>query len=187
MKSNKPHKTVIGVNELEKTTFTTSLDAKITAFNGLLSYCQQFVPIIDIKQFSEAPKSIFLSEFTKEYKDQFPKIVTVEKQLELSGIELHKIDFLESKYLEISLPNFDVETLTAPQPDFRIYCVDNEAEKRYSQTKKIVDLLNEFRNEYTIFPANLVNGLNGIISFDFGQNKFVLNINFINNIPQRNY
>jgi hypothetical protein len=183
----KSKKTVIGINTHAKELFEATLQAKISAFNGLLSYCQHFVLITDIKAFSEAPKSIFLNEFTKEYKGQFPKIVTLEKQLELSGIELHKIEFLESKYLEINLPTFDVETLTAPQPDCQIYCVDSAAEKRYSQTTKIVDLLNEFRNEFTCYPANLINGLNGSISFDFGQNKFITNINFINNIPQRNY
>ena len=183
----KSKKTVIGINTHAKELFEATLQAKISAFNGLLSYCQQFVPITDIKAFSEAPKNIFINEFTKEFKGQFPKLVTLEKQLELSGIELHKIESLESKYLEISLPNFDVETLTAPQPDFNIYCVDSEAEKRYSQTTKIVDLLNEFRSEYTCYPANLINGLNVAISFDFGQNKFTTNINFINSIPQRSY
>jgi hypothetical protein len=183
----KSKKTVIGLNTHEKELFEATLQAKINAFNGLLSYCQHFVPITDIKAFHEAPKSFFITEFTKEFNGQFPKIVTVEKQLELSGIELHKIESLESKYLEILLPNFDVETQSAAQPDFNIYCVDSAAEKRYFQTKKIVDLLNEFRNENTCYPANLVNGLNGSISFDFGQNKFVININFINSIPQRSY
>lgn len=187
MKSNKPHKIIIGRNQTEETAFKTSLDAKITAFNGLLSYCKQFISITDTKAFSEAPKSFFITEFTNEYKDQFPRIVTIEKQLELCGAELHKIESLETKYLEIHLPSFDVETLTAPQPDFNIYCLDSEAEKRYYQTTKIVDLLNEFRDKYTCYPANIVNGLNGSISFDFGKNKFALNINFINNIPQRNY
>lgn len=183
----KSKKTVIGINTHAKELFETTLQAKISAFKQLFSYCQQFVPITDIKAFSESPKIIFINEFTKEYKGQFPKIVTVEKQLELSGAELHRIEILESKYSGINLPTFDVETLTAPQPDFFIYCIDSEAEKRYSQTTKIINLLNEFRNEYTCYPANLVNGLNGAISFDFGQNKFTTNINFINNIPQRNY
>jgi len=183
----KINKTVIGVNIHEKELFEATLQAKISTFNGLLSYCQQFILITDIKAFSEAPKLFFISEFTKEYKGQFPKIVTIEKQLELSGIELHKIESLESKYLGISLPTFNVETLSAPHPDFNIYCLDNEAEKRYFQTTKIINLLNEFRAENTCYPANLVNGLNGSISFDFGQNKFVINISFINSIPQRSY
>jgi len=183
----KSKKTVIGVDSHSKELFKATLQTKINAFNGLLSYCKQFVPITDIKAFHEAPKSFFISEFTKEYKGQFPKIVTVEKQLELSGIELHKIESLESKYLGISLPTFDVETLSAPHPDFNIYCVDNEAEIRYVQTKKIVDLLNDFRSKFQVYPANIVNGLNGSISFDFGQNKFVVNINFINSITQRSY
>lgn len=183
----KSKKTVIGINTHEKELFEATLQAKINAFKQLFSYCQQFVPITDTKAFNEAPRSFFINEFTKEYKGQFPKIVTIEKQLELSGIELHKIEFLQSKYLEISLSNFDVDTLSAPQPDFFIYCIDSDAEKRYFQTKKFIDLLNEFRNEYTVFPANIINGCNGAISFDFGRNKFVLNINFINNIPQRAY
>jgi hypothetical protein len=183
----KSKKTVIGINTHAKELFQATLQAKLNAFKQLFSYCQQFVPITDIKAFSEAPKSIFITEFTKEYKGQFPKIVTIEKQLELSGAELHKIEILESKYLEINLPNFDVETLSAPQPDCNIYCIDSAAGKRYFQTKKIVDLLNEFRNEYTCYPAHLINGLNGAISFDFGQNKFTTNINFINSIPQRSY
>lgn len=183
----KGKKTVIGVNHQAKELFEVTLQAKISAFNDLFSYCQQFVSITDIKAFSEAPKSQFLDLFIDQYSAQFPNIVSVNKQLELCEIEFHKIEALESNFLGINLPAFDVETLTAPHPDFNIYCADSEAEKRYHQTIKIVDILNDFRSENTCYPANLISGLNGSISFDFGQNKFVLNINFINSIPQRNY
>ena len=180
-------KIVIGVDTHKQNEYITQLEAKKKRFQTLLDYCQQFVPIEDIKAFSEAPKNYFINAFDERYKNEFPPIVALDKRLELSNVDIQKVGRLESEYHAIQIDNFNPVTLSAPDKDFNIYAIDSEAEKRYKKTKALCDLLNDLRSEYQVYPANVIQGVTGAIGFNFQKNKFVINVNFINQIPTRSY
>lgn len=180
-------KTVIGKDTHAENVFKTSLESKKERFNELLSYCNQFVLIDDINAFSESPKNYFINAFDERYKNEFPPIVTLEKRLELSNIDIQKIGRLESEFHAIKIENFNPVKLNAPEPDFNIYALNTEAVTRYEKTKALCELLNELRNENQVYPANVIQGVSGAIGFNFQSNKFDINLNYINQIPQRNY
>lgn len=180
-------KTVIGKDTNAENIFRTNLEGKKKLFNELLSYCNQFVLMDDINAFSEAPKSYFLNVFDERYKNEFPPIVTLEKRLELCNIDIQKIGRLESEFHAIQIENFDAVKLNAPEPDFNIYAVNSEAVSRYEKTKALCELLNELRTEFQVYPANVIQGVSGAIGFSFQENKFDINIGFINQLQYRNY
>jgi len=180
-------KIAIGVDTNKENEYITNVEAKKKRFEELLSYCQQFVPIEDIKAFSEAPKNYFINAFDERYKNEFPPIVALDKRLELSNVDIQKVGRLESEYHAIQIDNFNPVTLSAPDKDFNIYAIDPEAEKRYKKTKALCDLLNDLRSEFQVYPANVIQGVTGIIGFNFKTNKFDINVNFINQIPTRSY
>jgi hypothetical protein len=180
-------KIVIGKDTHGENTYRVCLESKKKRFNELLSYCNQFVLMDDINAFSESPKDYFLNAFDERYKNEFPPIVTLDKRLELSNIDIQKIGRLESEFYAIKIENFDPVKLSAPEPDFNIYARDKEAVKRYENTKALCDLLNELRNEFQVYPANVIQGVSGAIGFSFHENKFDVNIGFINQIKNRNY
>jgi hypothetical protein len=177
----------ISHNQEEENRYKRSIEAKISAFQELLDYCNQFISIEDIKAFSEAPSNYFKIAFTNQYINDFPSIVGYEKRLELCGINEAKIQKLENIYSGIEISNFDPERMEAPDKDFNIYAIDSEAEKRYQKTKKLCDLLNELRSEQTIYPANVIQGLSGSIAFSFQTNQFEINVNYVNQIRSRAY
>jgi hypothetical protein len=180
-------KTIIGINTHEQNLYLTNVEAKISALRQLLDYCNQFISIEDIKAFSEAPSNYFKIAFTNQYLNDFPSIVGYEKRLELCGINDAKIKQLENIYSGIEIFNFDPERMEAPEIDFGIYAIDNKAELRYKKTKKLCDLLNELREDYQVYPSNVVQGVSGIIGFNFQTNQFDINTNFINDIRSRSY
>jgi hypothetical protein len=185
MSNNK--KLAIGKDTHAENTFKTNLEGKKSRFNELLSYCNQFVLMDDINAFSENPKEYFINAFKERYENEFPAIVTLDKRLELSNIDIQKIGRLESEYKQIEITGFDPLTLSAPEPDFNIYAIDKEAVKRYENTKILCDLLNELRNEFQVYPANVIQGVSGAIGFNFQTNKFDINVAFINQIKSRAY
>ena len=180
-------KTVIGVDSHKENEYKTSINAKISRFNALLEYCNQFISIDDINAFSEAPNEYFKKAFTEKYSNDFPPLVSYVKQLELCNISQSKIYELESNYKAIQIENFDPVKLSAPDKDFNIYAIDSEAEKRYKKTKTLCELLNDLRNEFQVYPANVIQGVTGAIVFNFQTNQFDINVNFINQIPTRSY
>jgi hypothetical protein len=180
-------KTIIGINTHEQNVYLTSIEAKKKRFTELLSYCQQFISIEDIKAFSEAPNEYFKKAFNDKFENDFPPLVNYSKRLELCNISESKIYELESNYKAIEIDNFDCIKLSAPNKDFNIYAIDIEAEKRYQKTKKLCDLLNDLRSEQTIYPANIIQGVSGAITFSFQTNQFEINVNYINQIKSRTY
>lgn len=180
-------KIAIGVDTHKQNEYITNVEAKKKRCQTLLDYCQQFVPIEDIKAFSEAPKNYFINAFDERYKNEFPPIVALDKRLELSNVDIQKVGRLESEYHAIQIDNFNPVTLSAPDKDFNIYAINSEAVTRYEKTKKLCDLLNDLRSEFQVYPANVIQGVTGIIGFNFKTNKFDINVNFINQIPTRSY
>jgi hypothetical protein len=180
-------KIAIGVDTHKQNEYITQLEAKKKRLEELLSYCQQFVPIEDIKAFSEAPNEYFKKAFNEKFQHEFPPLVNYSKRLELCNISESKIIELESNYKAIQIENFNPVTLGAPKNDFNIYAINSEAVTRYEKTKALCDLLNDLRSEFQVYPANIVQGVTGIIGFNFQTNKFDINVNFINQIPTRSY
>jgi len=180
-------KAIIGVNTHEQNLYLTNVEAKKKRFTALLDYCNQFVLIEDINAFSESPNEYFKTAFNTKYENDFPPLVNYSKRLELCNISESKILELQSNYQDIQIDNFDCIKLSAPNKDFGIYAIDIEAENRYQKTKKLCDLLNELRSEQTIYPANVIQGVSGAITFSFQTNKFEINVNYINQIKSRTY
>jgi hypothetical protein len=180
-------KIVIGVDTNKQNEYITNVEAKKKRFEELLTYCQQFVPIEDIKAFSEAPNEYFKKAFNEKFQHEFPPLVNYSKRLELCSISESKIIELESNYKAIQIENFNPVTREASEKDFNIYAINSEAVTRYEKTKKLCDLLNDLRSEFQVYPANIVQGVTGIIGFNFKTNKFDINVNFINQIPTRSY
>ncbi len=180
-------KTRIGIDTNKENEYRITIEAKINAFRTLLDYCQQFVLIDDLNAFSDNPNEYFKTAFNTKYENDFPPIVSYSKRLELCNISESKIIELQNKYQAIQIENFDCIKLSAPNKDFGIYAIDSEAEKRYKKTKALCDLLNDLRNEFQVYPANIVQGVTGAIGFNFQTNKFDISVNYINQIPTRSY
>lgn len=180
-------KTRIGIDTIKQNEYITRVEAKKKRFQELLDYCNQFISIDDLNAFSDNPNEYFKTAFNTKYENDFPPIVSYSKRLELCNISDNKIIELAREYHSIQIDDFDCAKLSAPDKDFNIYAIDSEAEKRFKKTKKLCDLLNELRNEIQVYPANIIQGVTGAITFDFQHNKFDININYINQIRSRTY
>jgi hypothetical protein len=178
---------VIGVDTHKQNEYKTSVEAKKKRFNALLEYCNQFISIENLNAFSDNPNEYFKKAFNEKYENDFPPLVSYEKKLDLCNISQAKIYELESNYKAIQIENFDPVKLSAPDKDFNIYAIDSEAEKRYKKTKTLCELLNDLRNEFQVYPANVIQGVTGAITFNFKTNQFDINVNFINQIKSRTY
>ena len=179
MKTTKLTKFKIGFDSYSENKHKTSIEAKSNAFKQLLDYCSTFLTINDLNAFSINPTGYFKESFLEQTESDFSPLVPYESKLQLCNISLSKIQRLESEFLEISIQDFDVLTGASNEMDFNIYAVNQESVERYEKTKKLVDVLNELRKEYTIYPGQIIPGCSNTIAFDFRTNQFVPNLAFI--------
>jgi Fe-S oxidoreductase len=179
MKTKKIPKTIIGYDYENEISFKTSIEAKKNAFKQLSDYCSTFLTIQDLNAFSINPTGYFKESFLEQTEGDFSPLVPYESKLNLCNISLSKIQRLEAEFLEIEIKNFDVVSGASTEVDFNIYATNESQVKTYEKTKKLVDVLNELRKEYTIYAGQVVPGCSNIISFDFRTNQFIPNLAFI--------
>lgn len=134
----------VGYNDHARIEHERLLKVKISAFNELLAYCEQWITITDKHALTTNVCEYFKDQFQSRYFKEFSKLVSYSKRLELFDIDLGKIKSLENQFKAINIP-LDLETLTPlTDYDFNIYLTDPEEIKRFQIGEKLINSLKEF-------------------------------------------
>jgi len=119
MKNKEFKPIVIGYDESSKKRFEANLTALSVHLKDFFTECEKYVQIEDKNVYKGNLLNSFISDFSKKYKTQFSELLTIDKILELSNVDTHKLRFLESKIKEINI-EIDYNTHKAETPDFSI-------------------------------------------------------------------
>lgn len=155
------------VDELAKEEYKRSKEAKHSAYNDALTYCERYLTIDDTKAFKSDIWGHFEAVYLEKYRSEFPPIVTDAKIFELSDIDTDKIKALQRKYEAINAPD--------KEPDFTVYANTPEQIERFNATQKICDTLNTVQGIVPINNFALMNGLSRTITHDFATEKLIPN------------
>jgi hypothetical protein len=170
-------------NLTELDTYKKKIARKKSLFDEAKTYCEVYLPMQDLKQFNESFTEYFKKSFIKKYRSQFPKIVSDLKMLEMSDVQLSKIEFLEAKYKEIEVEEFDFIQGKAKFIDFGLYATEPDQIERYYQTISLIQHLNnlkEYIEQGTIVKMHIAKAIR-VIGYDQTSNTFKVNVNYILN------
>lgn len=169
------------LTELDK--YKAKIKRKKELFDEAKKYCEVYLPMQDLKQFNESFTEYFKKSFIKKYRSQFPKIVSDLKMLEMSDVQLSKIEFLEAKYKEIQLEEFDYLQGKAKFIDFGTYATQSDQLERYYSTINLIQHLNnlkEYMEQGTIVKMHIAKAIR-VVGYDQLSNNFKVNVNYILN------
>ena len=178
---------VIGHDVDLENKYVTSTDTKKKRFNELTDYLQLFVSTENINSFEGRIYDEFITRFYDKHHENFPSL-TIHKIAELHSCQLHKVDALIDSFESIKM-DWDLEKNHPKHeaPDFRILTTNENENKLFNALTKIVDSIeNAQAIGLQFYPAPILNGLNGWMSFDFNTNKMLPNISRIQG-NERNY
>jgi hypothetical protein len=179
MKNKEFKPIVIGYDESSKKRFEANLTALSVHLKDFFTECEKYVQIEDKNVYKGNLLNSFISDFSKKYKTQFSELLTIDKILELSNVDTHKLRFLESKIKEINI-EIDYNTHEASTPDFSIKTESIEENLLYEYSKRIAAAIHDNKPEYmTFFYADLVRGFANILQYDFNSQKLVPNVSYI--------
>ena len=128
------------LSELDK--YKTKITRKKDLFDEVKKYCESYLPIQDLKQFNESFLEYFKKSFIKKYRDSFPTIVSDAKMFEMSDVQLSKIEYLEAKYKDIEVEEFDFIQGKGKFIDFGLYAQTPQQIERYYEVIGLVTHLN---------------------------------------------
>ena len=154
--------------------------AKINAFQSLLTYVGQFVTIDNRTAFYDNPKGEFERLFkarTRKYNE-----IPLSKVYELFGVDIQRIESLSNELRENPV-NISPETLEAEEIDFGIYAETEEEQKLLETAKAWLLLVENTIPIHTIKPDLFALASNGLIIWSGSQ--FEVNSNTIKGISIR--
>lgn len=177
---NKDFKPItIGYDERAKNQFDANLTALRSHLTDFFKECTKYVEIKDKNAYKGDLLNSFISDFSGKYSSQFSELLTIEKILELSDVDTHKLRFLESRIKEINI-NIDYNTLESVTPDFSIKTNSLEENLLYEYANGISKAIYDNKpNHLTFFNADLQRAFCGLLLYDFSNQKLVPNISWI--------
>lgn len=172
---------IIGIDESKKTRFESDLKAITSHLTAFFDEASKYVQIEDKNAYKGDLLNSFISDFSKKYKKQFSELLTIEKILELSNVDTHKLRFLESKIKEIDI-EIDYNTHEVETPDFSIKTESIEENLLWNYANGISKAIHDNRPtnlSLTFFNADLQRAFCGLMIYDFSTQRLIPNVSWI--------
>jgi len=164
-------KVIIGYSTHEETEYTKQFETKKKAFNDCLNYCNTFLTIEDLKEFSNNMKAYFLTEWEQKHSSSFPPMVGILKQLEFSEVQLHIIEAYQTQYDSIDL-EFNPNTQEQKAIDFNIYAETPEQIERYTSCNELITAIERLQSVgANILYGSLCQSMQNVLTIDYSTNK----------------
>ena len=137
----------IGINQHAKIEHERKLEAKISAFKQLSEYCGNWISINDKEAFISNVCEYFKEQFQTDYAKTFNGKVPYHKRLEMFEVDIEKIKRLEREFKAYNIP-LNLDTMQPIKDyNFNLYLTDEKQIERYKLGQKLIDTLNEFKEQ----------------------------------------
>jgi len=173
----------IGIDEHRQKMFNDNLERIIALLKDLFNEVDTFITLKDKNILKGNIYNGFKDEFKQQYEGKFPEILSIEKCLELAEVNTDKIKYLEQQISKIDI-DINYNTLKTKTPDFSIYIEKAEHLKLYDYMTRLSAVVNEGKQHRTFFFANIIQGTNQLLQYDWSKQEVKPNTRVI---TQRNY
>ena len=170
----------IATDEHRQDQFNKDLERIRTLVTDLFSEIDKFITLKNKNVLKGKIYEGFKSEFKEQYHGKFPDILSIEKCLELSEVNTDKIQYLEKQISTIDI-DINYNNLKCKKPDFSIYIQDAEHLKLYDYMKRLSEVVNEGKQHRTLFFANIIQGTNQLLQYDWNKQEVIPNTRAILN------
>lgn len=172
---------IIGKDNAREDAYKRDLEAKRRDLTALDEYCSTFVSIEDKTILFKDFKETFLKMFYDKYHSQFPSIVTLQKMIEFSSVDMDKIDTL-SKNIESIKIDLDESFSPLSEVDFNIYTKTQKENLLYATMKRVCQDLDTLSNNgVRLHPMSIQNGTMQTIKYDWKSQSMQPNLNAVHN------
>tara|TARA_R110000803_G_C11979617_1_gene320587 strand:- start:80 stop:643 length:564 start_codon:yes stop_codon:yes gene_type:complete len=172
---------IIGRNQSTEDAYKRDLESKRRDLKALDEYCSTFVSIDNKTILFKDFKETFLKMFYNKYASQFPSIVTLEKMIEFSSVDMDKIETLATNIESIKI-DLDKDYKEVKEVDFNIYTTTQKDNLLYATMKRICqdfDILKE--NGVQLHPMSIQNGTMQTIKYDWRTQSMQPNLSAVHN------
>jgi len=172
---------IISRDTAREDAYKRDLDAKRRDLTALDEYCSTFVSIEDKTILFKDFKETFLKMFYDKYASQFPSIVTLQKMIEFSSVDMDKIETL-CKNIESIKIDLDENFHQLSEVDFNIYTKTQKENLLYATMKRLCQDLDTLQNNgVRLHPMSIQNGTMNTIKYDWRSQSMQPNLSAVHN------
>ena len=152
----------------------TALRTHLTAFFDEVA---KYIEVTDKNAYKGYFISAFITEFEKKYKGSFPPLMSLEKILQMSEVNVSKLKKLVNDIEAIGI-DIDFNTMQETNPiDFAVYTENEEQNKLFQYAQNICDAIyTTDRPNIHFWNADLVRSFGGLMVYDFSKQQIVPNL-----------
>jgi hypothetical protein len=164
-------KVIVGYSAHLQEEYTAQFEIKKKAFNECLAYCETFLPIEDLKAFSDNMKAYFLNEWELKHSASFPPMVSILKQLEFSEVQLSIIEAYQKQYESIEI-EFNTDNQEPQEIDFNIYATTPEQIERYAACDDFINAVERLQKSgANVLYGGLCQSMYRVLTIDYATNR----------------
>ncbi len=160
----------IGTDEHLERAFNANLERLTALVKDLFSEVDKFITLKNKNVLKGNIYEGFKKEFKVQYEGKFPEILSIEKCLELAEVNTDKLKYLEQQISTIDI-DLNYNTMKCKQPDFSIYIDKAEHLKLYDYMQRLSEVVNEGKQHRTLFFANIIQGTNQLLQYDWNKQE----------------
>jgi hypothetical protein len=160
-----------------ETSHNNDLNTLRTHLNAFFDEVAKYVDVTDKNAYKGKFISTFLTEFETKYKASYPPLMTLEKILMVSDVNVSKLKKIVNDIEAVDI-DIDFNTMEETNPiDFAVY-TENEAQNQLFQyAQNICDAIyTTDRPNIHFWNADLVRSFGGLMVYDFSKQQIVPNL-----------
>lgn len=165
-------------NQIEwETNHNKDLNTLRTHLTAFFDEVAKYIEVTDKNAYKGKFISTFLAEFETKYKASYPPLMSLEKILMVSDVNVNKLKKLVNDIEAIGI-DIDFNTMEETNPmDFAVYTENEEQNKMFQYAQNICDAIyTTDRPNIHFWNADLVRSFGGLMVYDFSKQQIVPNL-----------
>lgn len=151
---------------------------KIAIIKEAIAWAENHIVIFDKEEFAQSFTAFFRKEYYESNKDKIHLDIQIDRLLDLVGIDLTRLQVLESKFNSID-SELDYTDGIEPKIDrkqFEVYTKSSEENEILRDGRNFLDALERIERHVKIYPANIISGTSSLIGYDIRKGEFHINV-----------
>jgi hypothetical protein len=172
---------LLGIDQVSKAKYESNLSALIKHLSDYFNEVEKHIIIENKSDYKQNLLKTFCDKWELQHRHKFPEMLSLEKCLELSEVNIDKLRFLSGRIGQLTTEiDIDFDTLEVNKIDFGIYTeslIQNEILYLLNDLIKNIESAKKYKSP--IYPSDLLRAFSGMLIFDHSTQMIKPNIQFI--------
>ena len=153
---------------------------KISIFRDALKWAEKHIIVTDKKEFAKSFSKYFMMEYYESNKDKIKLDIKVDKLLDLVGINIMELRFLEDNFNQNNavIEYGDILKPIVDKAPFELWTNSSEQNEKLRAGRKLIEVINQAGEHTKIYPADIQRATSNFLTYDIRKQEYQVNVHW---------